>query len=131
MMGKILFVDDDPHLLVASRIFFKNKYPLITATGGQDALMAMRAQGPVAVIVSDLDMPDMTGVELLKTIRDNWPDTVRILHTSKMDCDIADQIMNEIYVFRFLFKPCTPDQLTSAIEAAMEQYRLNANPYNS
>lgn len=125
MMEKVLFVDDDPRLLLAIRRVLNDKYPLVTATGGGEALEAMRNQGPVAVIVSDLDMPDMTGAELLKEVKKNWPDTVRILHTAHMDCDRVDQIINETYVFRLLFKPCTPDQLICAIDSGIEQYNLN------
>jgi len=95
-----------------------------TAPGGAEALAAMRERGPYAVIVSDLRMPGMDGVQLLEEARAVSPQSVRILLTGQGDIEAAIEAVNRGGLFRFLTKPCPPETLVPALEAALAQHLL-------
>jgi CheY-like chemotaxis protein len=80
--------------------------------------------GGAAVIVSDMRMPGMDGATLLQHVMQVSPDTTRILLTGEPGRDAAVSAVNTAHIFRFLTKPCPPDQLKAAIEAGVGQYRL-------
>jgi CheY-like chemotaxis protein len=135
MPEKILFVDDDPAILSAFVRLLRHEtlsrdYPSLTpfvidtAPGGPEALAAMRQRGPYAVIVSDLRMPGMDGVQLLEEARTASPQSVRILLTGQGDIETAIEAVNRSGLFRFLTKPCPPETLVAALDAALAQYLL-------
>ncbi len=121
---KILIVDDEPNVLHSLKRLLHKKFSLETATSGPEALELMRRQGPFAVIIADMRMPGMDGIELLARVREEFPDTVRMMLTGNADQDTAIRAVNEGHIFRFMNKPCPPELLERNIEAALEQYRL-------
>lgn len=122
MTEKILFVDDEPQVLDGYRRQLGRKYRTECAQGGEEALERLAAEGPFAVVVSDMNMPGMNGVELLSKIRDVAPDSVRIMFTGT-DQSNAALAVNQSQIFRFLSKPCPTDVLDAALEAGLAQYR--------
>jgi DNA-binding NtrC family response regulator len=84
----------------------------------------LKEQGAPCVIVSDMRMPGMDGATLLKHVKQLYPDTTRILLTGETGRDAAIAAVNEGQIFRFLTKPCAPDNLRAAIEAGVEHHRL-------
>lgn len=123
--AKVLFVDDEVDLLAAmSRGLRSEHFQVVTASSAAQALEMLPEQGPFAVMVSDLRMPRMDGVELLRRTRDLAPDTVRVLFTGQLDLDKAIAAVNEGEIFRFLVKPCPQIRVALVIKAALEQYRL-------
>jgi response regulator RpfG family c-di-GMP phosphodiesterase len=124
--AKILFVDDEPNLLAAMERNFGLDYDVATATSGADALVILRVQGPFAVVVSDMRMPQMSGAEFLARARHEAPDTVRMLLTGQSELESAIAAVNQGAIFRFLTKPCQRDDLHHALEAAIEQHQLRA-----
>lgn len=121
---RVLFVDDDRNFLDAVARQFRNRFDLITAEGGAEGLQAMRMQAPFQVVVSDMRMPDMNGIQFLARAREINPDTVRIMLTGNAELDTAMHAVNEGNIFRFLVKPCQKATMEWAIEAGVEQYRL-------
>lgn len=121
---KILFVDDEPNILQAFRRHLYNRFGLQTAQSGREALDLIRRNGPFAVIVSDLRMPEMNGIELLARVKTLSPDTVRMMLTGHADVTTAMEAVNEGNIFRFMTKPCNINLLTKSLEAGIEQYRL-------
>ncbi len=81
-------------------------------------------QGPFAVVVSDLKMPGMSGIEFLAQVRTREPDTVRILLTGNAELHTAIDAINEGQIFRFLTKPCSPETLAEALKAGLVQHHL-------
>ena len=81
MSEKILLVDDEPNVLQAMQRQLRKRFRVVIAEGGEEALTALKSKGPFAVIVSDMRMPGMDGVQLLTRVKDNFPDTVRIMLT--------------------------------------------------
>ncbi len=126
---KILFVDDDPNILTHHSWRFGKRYAISLASNGQEALDTLQSQGPFAVVVADLKMPGMDGIELLKRIKELSPDTVRVLFTGYGDIDNAVEAVNQGNIFRFLRKPCSPMDMERTVSAALEQHALVQTRY--
>jgi response regulator RpfG family c-di-GMP phosphodiesterase len=124
MTEKILFVDDEPNVLQSIQRQLHKRFPLQIAEGGEDALRILREEGPFAVIVSDMRMPRMTGVELLAQTKDLYPDMVRLMLTGNADQETAMEAVNTGQIFRFLTKPCPPAVFITSLALAVRQHRL-------
>lgn len=124
MSDKVLFVDDEANVLDAIRRNLRKQINLDTAVGPLAGLEKINKEGPFAVVVSDLKMPEMTGVEFLAKVREISPDTVRIMLTGEAELKSAIAAVNEGNIFRFLTKPVTPESLISRVNDALDQYRL-------
>jgi CheY-like chemotaxis protein len=123
-LPRILCVDDEPRVVDGLALHLRKDYEVLTAHGGQSALQLLKEKGAPAVVVSDMRMPGMDGAVLLKHVKNLYPDTTRILLTGEPGRDAAIAAVNEGQIFRFLTKPCPPDQLRAAIDAAVNQHRL-------
>jgi response regulator RpfG family c-di-GMP phosphodiesterase len=121
---KILCVDDDENILSAYQRQLRKEFQIEIALGGGQALEAMSRRGPYAVIVSDMRMPGMDGIQFLSKVKEKSPNTVRMMLTGNGDLQTAIQAVNEGNIFRFLTKPCPPEVLGKALSAGLEQYRL-------
>ncbi len=124
MNRKVLLVDDDPHILQAYRRQLRKQFQIDVADGGPSGLEAIAAHGPYAVIVSDMRMPRMDGVEFLAEAGKRAPDTLRIMLTGNADQQTAIDAVNDGQIFRFLNKPCPPEVLAATIELGIERYHL-------
>ena len=124
MAEKILLVDDDTNVLDGYRRSLGREFFLETALGGVQALELATDRGPYAVVVSDMRMPGMDGIQLLSKIKALSPDTSRIMLTGNIDIDTAVNAINEGNIFRFLTKPCSREVMAKTLTAALEQYRL-------
>ena len=124
MSERILCVDDDPNVLQAYERALRKRFHIEPALGGEEALEAVTTQGPYAVVVADMRMPGMNGVQLLAKIRELAPDTVRMMLTGNADQQTALEAVNEGQIFRFLNKPCPPESFAKALEAALAQHGL-------
>lgn len=124
MLKRILCVDDEPNILQAMERQFHKRFEICTAVGPRLALQALSEQGPFAVVVSDLRMPEMDGVQLLARVREEYPDTVRVMLTGHADLEAAAAAVNQGRIFQFLTKPCRIETLTMVLNAALEQHRL-------
>jgi response regulator RpfG family c-di-GMP phosphodiesterase len=124
MTAKILCVDDEPRILEAYTRYFRKEFTIDIAAGGQQGLLTLQQQGPYAVIVSDMRMPGLDGVQLLALARKYAPDTVRVMLTGHADIKAAIDAVNEGSIFRFLTKPCPPDVFGDTLSSALDQYRL-------
>jgi len=124
MSDKILFVDDDQHVLDTFRRTLSRHYAVEVALGPEEALRMISERGPFKVVVSDFKMPVMDGIELLTRIKELSPNTVRVMLTGFADLESAIAAVNEGHVFRFLTKPCSTDTMKGALDAALEMHRL-------
>jgi response regulator RpfG family c-di-GMP phosphodiesterase len=124
MTENILFVDDEPNVLAGYERQLRKRYAVETASGGSEGLEAIGARGPFAVIVSDMRMPGMDGVQFLARARSVCPDAVRVLLTGYTDVRSAIDAVNQGSIFRFLTKPCPAETLSTALDAALAQHRL-------
>ncbi len=124
MNKKVLFVDDEPNVLQAYSRSLRKLYQITTAASGDEALSLVNPEDPFAVIVSDMRMPGMDGVTLLSRMKETTPDTVRIMLTGNADQQTAIDAVNKGDIFRFLNKPCSPENMAKSVDTALEQHRL-------
>ncbi|MDM3871723.1 response regulator [Porticoccus sp. W117] len=124
MTEKVLFVDDESSILDGYRRTLRKRFTVVTALGGKEALSLMETEGPTPVVVSDMNMPEMNGVEFLCEVKNRYPDTVRLMLTGNADQQTAVSAINTSDVYRFLNKPCPPDQMAQVIDAALDHYKL-------
>ncbi len=125
MSQKILCVDDDPNILQGYKRALRKEFDITTAEGGELGLMALKNEGPFAIVISDMRMPGMDGVQFLSKVKDLVPHTVRIMLTGNSDQQTAMDAVNEGNIFRFLTKPCPPEVLSKTLNAGLEQYQLH------
>ena len=115
----ILFVDDEPAVTENLRLALRNQpYDLFTANSGPEALALLRSC-PIDVVVSDERMPEMSGSEFLSQVAREFPDTIRIILSGQANLDSAIRAINEARIFRFLTKPCSPEDLAACLGAAL------------
>lgn len=115
--AKLLFVDDEERILNALRSVFRNQYNVFTASSGPEAMEFMKRFHP-HVVISDQRMPEMTGVEFLRQVRDLAPHTVRILLTGYSDLASIVGSINDGEVFRFISKPWNNSEIQKTIGEA-------------
>jgi response regulator RpfG family c-di-GMP phosphodiesterase/tRNA A-37 threonylcarbamoyl transferase component Bud32 len=124
--ARVLFVDDEERILTALRSVFRANYQVLTATSGPQALELVKKFQP-HVVVSDQRMPEMTGVELLRQVKEAAPATVRLLLTGYSDLAAIVGSVNEGEVFRFVSKPWDNEEIQGLIgEAAAIALELAA-----
>ena len=121
---KVLLVDDEERLLNGLRRQLRGEFEIVTAVGGERALEILESQSEVAVIISDMRMPGVTGVEVLEAFSKKSPTTTRIMLTGNAEQDCAVDAINKSHVFGFLNKPCSTDSLIQSIESGLAYHRL-------
>ncbi|MGD0382385.1 MAG: HD domain-containing phosphohydrolase [Thermoguttaceae bacterium] len=124
MNERILCVDDEPSVLQAYKRALRKHFIIEGAFGGEEALKTIVQKGPYAVVVADMRMPGMNGIQLLVKTKEIAPHTVRMMLTGNADKQMALDAVNEGHIFRFMTKPCTPEVFAKALEAGIAQYRL-------
>ncbi|MCX6621468.1 MAG: response regulator [Acidobacteria bacterium] len=117
-MKRILFVDDEPRILEGFERLLRPQrttWEMTFASSGQEALGALAA-GAFDVIVTDMRMPGMDGVQLLDQVRTAYPEVIRIVLSGYFDEQAAIRAVPVAH--KFLMKPCTRDTLREAIESS-------------
>ncbi len=119
MSNTVMLIDDEPHILAAYQRRLGKQFDIVTADSPKKALELIESHGPFAVVVSDLRMPGMDGVTLLKTIRDMSPETARIMLTGYGDLGSVVEAVNEGRIHKYLTKPTPAGVLAESIREAM------------
>ena len=119
---KVIIVDDDRALLDSFRRQYRSRFNLMTEESGYDVLKHPFDKEPVAVIVVDMRMPGMDGIELLKQVKSLSPLTTRIMLTGNADQMTAQNAINEGNIFRFYCKPCPQEVLAMGIEDGIAEH---------
>ncbi len=115
--AKLLFVDDEERILNALRSVFRNQYNVFTASSGPEAMEFLKRFRP-HVVISDQRMPEMTGVEFLRQVKEVAPQTVRMLLTGYSDLASIVGSINDGEVFRFISKPWDNAEIQKTIGEA-------------
>jgi HD-like signal output (HDOD) protein/CheY-like chemotaxis protein len=117
---RVMFIDDEPNILAALRRMLRGQrgvWEMSFANSGAEGLEAM-AEQPVDVLVCDMRMPGMDGVQVLAAVRERHPSTARIILTGQTDRESVIAALG--LTQRFLLKPCKSEDLVSAIEQVVE-----------
>ena len=120
----ILMVDDEPNVLKSfQRALRKEAYTLLTAQGGEEGLKLLEAR-EVSLVISDYNMPQMNGLEFLKSVKSLYPHILAIMLTGQAEIQIAVQAINEAGVYKFIQKPWEDTDLKITIVRALESIDL-------
>lgn len=114
-MGRILIVDDDPFYREGIKRVAGRIHEVETAASGAEGLHMMRHNGPFAVVVSDLKMAGMSGIDFLARAREIAPETIRIMLTGYMSRDVLEASISKAKVAHFLEKPLATDDFLECL----------------
>jgi len=121
MNRNVLFVDDESNVLDAYRRQMRKTFIIETALGAGPGLQ-MLAERDFAVVVSDMRMPGVDGIDFLADVARRWPNVVRVMLTGNADVPGAALAVREGCIFRFLTKPCAPEALMMVLESAVREH---------
>jgi len=120
----ILIVDDESGVLNAlRRVFRQENYQIHVAMSGEEALALLDKQ-PCQLMISDFMMPRMNGVELLRKVREKYPEIMRIMLTGHADTEAVMGAIKDGAVYKFILKPWNDDDLRVTVALALERYEL-------
>ena len=125
--GAILFVDDEENILKSiRRSLIDEPYAMYFADSGKKALEILENED-ISVIVTDMRMPEMNGLELLEIVKEKYPDVVRIVLTGYAQVSTLLAAINSGQIYRYLVKPWKLEEdFKPALKQALEYHRLVA-----
>ena len=120
----VLCVDDEKNILNSlKRLLRKEAYRLVTASGGEEGLQKLASE-EICLVVSDHRMPEMSGIEFLHKVKNQYPDVIRIILTGYTEVDSITESINRGHIYKFLLKPWNDQNLILEIRQALDQYDL-------
>lgn len=120
-MKKILYVDDEPINLKLFELSFKCEYTVLTAMSGKEGLEILGKDPGIDIIVSDLRMPEMDGLEFIKVIKERDPHKICLLLTAYIESDVMLEGFNKDLLFRYITKPWNKEEMAETLRAAIEK----------
>ena len=117
----ILYVDDEENNLISFKANFRLKYNVLIALSGDEAMKILNLKH-VDIIITDQRMPNMTGVEFLEKVLEQYPDPMRILLTGYADMNAVVDAVNKGKIFHYLSKPWNEEELDMTIARAYDVY---------
>lgn len=119
---KLLLVDDEENILSAlGRVFRDDEaYEIIMARNAQEGL-DKASHTAIDIVISDQRMPGMGGAEMLKNIREMYPDCIRFLLSGYADVEAIISAINEGDIYRFIKKPWNNDELKALVKKSISQ----------
>ncbi len=122
--GTILCVDDEPSILSALRRLFRAQgYEVLTEESARAGLIVLEAR-QVDLVISDMRMPEMDGVQFLEQARARCPDTLRLLLTGNADVRLILDAVNRGEIYRYITKPWDDHEMTLMVRHAFERQTL-------
>jgi len=119
----VLVVDDEQDNLDAFRFNFGKSFKLLYASSGEQALELAR-ENDIAAVVTDQRMPRMTGLELLRAVRDARPDAIGIIVTAFTDVEVLIEAINLGRIYRYVTKPWDSKEMRGILAQAIERFHL-------
>jgi len=126
MQDSILIVDDEPSIIAAlRRVLVDGPFEILSAGSGPEGLSILKNR-KVKVVISDEKMPGMSGAEFLAGVKEQHPETIRIMLTGHASIESAMKAINNGEIYRFFSKPWNDVELRLTILAGIEKYDLEA-----
>jgi two-component system, response regulator, stage 0 sporulation protein F len=112
---KILYVDDESFNLLLFELNFRDKYTVLLANNGVEGLAILDNNSDINVVISDMRMPGMSGIEFIRKAREKYPDKkFYILTGFEMTIEIQDALKNGI-ILKYFSKPFNVNEIDAAI----------------
>ena len=121
---RILVVDDEEAILETMTFTFEDDYEVHTSTDARRALEILDEHAPIAVVLTDQRMPNMSGVEFLREVWQRHPATMRIILTGFADMGAIIEAINDGHVYAYIAKPWEPDHLKQVMKQAVNHHQL-------
>jgi len=121
---RVLYVDDEIVNLELFMFSFEEDYDVITAISAMQGLEILK-KIDIKVVLSDLKMPDMSGLEFIERVKKQTPDKICMLLTAYAEPDVLIKALNSEMIFRYMIKPWDRYELKKTIESAFERYGQN------
>lgn len=118
-LPKILYVDDEEINLELLALTFMNDFQVITAESAEEGLRQLALNPDIHVVISDLKMPVMNGLDFIKVVKKNSPEKVCMLLTGFLESEIMLEGFNQELIFRYLMKPWDRDELLETVQEAL------------
>ena len=123
-MHHVLIVDDEDMVLVSLRdTLAREGYQVTTAPNAIEGLARMKEKG-FSVVITDQQMPMLTGLEFLTMVRELQPDATRILITAVLSLSTVIESINKGEIYRFIVKPWLREELLVTVKNAVQRYEL-------
>ncbi len=123
-LHRILVVDDEEMVLIALRDTLRNEgYAVVAAPNAVEALARVR-EGAFSVILTDYQMPMITGLELLAQVKQMQPEATRILITAVLNLNMVIDAINKGEIYRFIVKPWLREELVATARNGVQRYEL-------
>jgi PAS domain S-box-containing protein len=120
----VLFVDDESDILNSLNRFLRREVYRKTFVDNATEALNLLETTPVDIIVTDLRMPGMNGLELIKEVKTRYPNTIRMIVSGSQDIDQIIESVNKGEIFRFIPKPVDPDSFKTILNDAIDYYGL-------
>ncbi|MEM8795542.1 MAG: hybrid sensor histidine kinase/response regulator [Pseudomonadota bacterium] len=120
--ARILIIDDEVPIVLGIKRVLRHDYKIDVAVSAKQAFELIAQNGPYPVIISDLNMPEMNGIEFLSHVKRRYPETLRILLTGQPSMCSSIEAINDAAVYRLLQKPLEIDALRMVLESAITEF---------
>lgn len=120
-LPRVLYVDDEAINLELLQLTFKNELDVLTALSAREGLDILAQNADIHVIISDLKMPEMNGLEFIKEVKRRDDTKVCMLLTAYLESEIMLEGFNKELIFRYLMKPWNRDGLYETIQEAIHR----------
>lgn len=118
---RVLCVDDEPRVLVGLSRQLSRRFDVVTCPDPKEAMALVEAE-EFSVVISDLKMPHVDGIEFLRHVQEISPNTTRLILTAYGEfVQLTTALANQL-VFRVLQKPCSTGDLLAAVEQAVHKH---------
>ncbi len=116
----ILYVDDEPLNLKLFSINFKKKYNVLTALSGEEGLLLLSKNDQIKVVVSDMKMPKMDGIEFISRAKKDYPNIVFFILTGYDITPEISQALKNNLINRYFSKPLNIEEIDKSIHLALK-----------
>ncbi|MBN2545068.1 MAG: diguanylate cyclase [Spirochaetes bacterium] len=123
MDHRILFVDDDKETIKIFTRQFGKIYNIDAAKNAGEALKMFNNKNHYSVVIADMRMPGMNGIEFLEKVKEVSPVSTRIMLTGNADLEVAIEAINKGNIFKFLTKPCRKENINDVIKLGIIKYK--------
>jgi response regulator RpfG family c-di-GMP phosphodiesterase len=120
-LPRVLYVDDEVINLELLQLTFMNEFDIVTAGSADEGLKLLALNPEIHVVISDLKMPVMNGLDFIKEVKSRSPEKICMLLTGYLESDIMLEGFNKELIFRYLMKPWNKRELKQTIQEALRR----------